>query len=934
MRKFWLMFIVASLGYALNPTVLAQNLNTIKGTVVSAEDEQPMAEVQVTVQDTEFSTMTGADGTFELMNVPNGEHVLKIQKVGFEPSYQAVSMDNALVDLGSIMLFIDVTQLIDTSVITITDEELSEDEAGGADNIAGLLLSSKDPYQRAVAFNWSSVFFRERGYDSGYGQILFNGIPMNKFNNGRPQWSDWGGINDVMRNTEFAAGINPAETTFGGVLGSTNYKTRASEYREGGRVSYAVTNSNYDGRAMASYNTGLMENGWAFSILGSRRYAQEGYNEGSSYNAWSGFVAIEKQLNPKHSLNLTAFYTPNRRGKNSPNTQEVYDLGGTTYNAYWGWQEGEKRNSRMKEIKEPTFFLSHYWDINEKTTLNTNVMHQFGTIGNSRLSYGTYDSSVNDPRPGNNPDPTYYKKLPSYYLNPGYEDYQTAFEYTEKFTNDMPESQIVWKDLYSANLYQVDDNAVYYQYEDVNDDKTWALNTVLNTDLSENITLNASALYKKTSSENYAKIMDLLGGIYTENRDKFEQGDSSQYNLLNPNQLIYEGDKYAYDYIVDAQQIEAFGQVQIKYDKTDIFIAGNIGNTSYQRDGIYQNGKFANTSYGKGEKADFLTFGAKTGVTYKLTGRHLVSLNGAYIQAAPAINNAYSNIRVYHGLVPDLSTTKIGTGDLSYIYRGPGVKARLSGYYTTMKDLSKVSYYFVQGVSLENSETDEDSEFLASALSGMNVKNFGGELGLEVQATPTVKFIGAASIGQYTYDNNPNLYVTVSEDYANAYQGKSYLKNYFQSGTPQRGYSIGAEYRDPDYWWVSANANLLTHNYISLSEFRRTDNFYQDAFDGSTITGLEQDEVDRILAQERLDDAFIVNLVGGKSWRINDYYLGFFASVNNLLGDTFQSGGFEQARKANYTELYEDQSLNKPLFGNKYWYGRGTTYYINFYVRF
>jgi hypothetical protein len=172
------------------------------------------------------------------------------------------------------------------------------------------------------------------------------------------------------------------------------------------------------------------------------------------------------------------------------------------------------------------------------------------------------------------------------------------------------------------------------------------------------------------------------------------------------------------------------------------------------------------------------------------------------------------------------------------------------------------------------------------------------------------------------------------DTYINVSQGASYLKNYKQSGTPQRGYSVGATYRDPKFWWVGANANLLTHSYISLSEFRRTDNFFMDPFDGQPINDLSQEEVDAILAQEKLEDVFVVNLVGGKSWKIKDNYIGFFASVNNLLGESFHSGGFEQARKANYTELQEDQALETPLFGNKYWYGRGTSYYINLYFRF
>ncbi len=917
MRRVFLIFGVLIL---MATSAFGQTTNTVRGKIISMQDNTPVEGARVFVQDTKLLVETDSIGVFELSNIPDGDRILRIEKKGFQTQYQPFTTTGSLVDLGEVMLFIDLTQMNDPAVVIISDDELSNDESGDSDNIAGLLLSSQDPYQRAVAYNFSQVFFRERGYDSGYGQILFNGIPMNKFDNNRPQWSDWGGINDMMRNTEFASGINPASSTFGGVLGSTNYITRASEQRSGGRVSYASTNANYKGRAMASYNSGVLKGGWAYSFLGSRRFAQEGYMEGSSYNAWSVYAAIEKQLNPKHSLNFTAFYTPNRRGKNSPNTQEVYDLAGTKYNAYWGWQSGDKRNARMKEIKEPTFFLSHYWDVNPKTNINTNIMYQTGTIGNSRIGYDNHD----------NPDPTYYQKLPSYHLLKN--DYTSAYMSTQNFLTDAVNSQVDWGDLYSQNSSQDDGEAIYYLYEDMNDDETWAINSIINTSVNDNITLNGSFLYKNTRSENYAHMMDLLGASFQSDTDKFETGENAENNLNNTGRQVVEGDKFSYDYFIDASQIEVFAQSEFKYEKIDLFLAANIGQTAYQRDGLYKSGKFPNNSYGKGEKAAFLTYGLKGGLTYKLSGRHLINANAALISKAPSIRDTYSNVRVFDGLVPDVSPVKITSGDVSYIYRRPGVNARLTGYYTTFKDLTKVSYYFVQGVSIN--DVNEDSEFLATALSGMDLKNMGAELGLEVQILPTVKLTGAASIGQYTYDNNPEMYTTISENVANQPLGSSYLRNYFQSGTPQRGYSLGFEYRDPKYWWISANANLLTHNYISLSEFRRTNNFYLDPFDGLPIEGLEQEQVDEILTQERFDDAFIVNLVGGKSWKIKNSYIGFFASVNNLLGEVYKTGGFEQARKANYTELHEDMSLDTPLFGNKYWYGRGTTYYLNLYYRF
>jgi hypothetical protein len=60
------------------------------------------------------------------------------------------------------------------------------------------------------------------------------------------------------------------------------------------------------------------------------------------------FFECRKKLNDSHSLNFTGFYTPNSRGKNSPNSAEVTELTSETYNSYWGYQDGKKRNARVK----------------------------------------------------------------------------------------------------------------------------------------------------------------------------------------------------------------------------------------------------------------------------------------------------------------------------------------------------------------------------------------------------------------------------------------------------------------------------------------------------------------------------------------------------------------------------------------------------------
>ena len=116
---------------------------------------------------------------------------------------------------------------------------------------------------------------------------------MNKLYDGRPQWGNWGGLNDALRNQEFSIGTAPSDYTFGGILGTQEINTRASIYRTGTRISFSGTNTNYSWRMMGTYASGMDKDGWAFVISASRRFAQEGYFEGTDYAANSVLFQIK-----------------------------------------------------------------------------------------------------------------------------------------------------------------------------------------------------------------------------------------------------------------------------------------------------------------------------------------------------------------------------------------------------------------------------------------------------------------------------------------------------------------------------------------------------------------------------------------------------------------------------------------------------------------
>ncbi|WP_396218491.1 carboxypeptidase-like regulatory domain-containing protein, partial [Flavobacterium sp.] len=891
-----------------------------------SKSQSPLGSVKVMIQSNEQFVTTNSFGEFQISGISIGNQILVISVEGYNTQNFAIEVvANQTLDVGLLFLDEDITSEQQLSLVTITENDLGDDNSG-SESTAGLLQSSRDAYQQAAAFNWGLARFRMRGLDNEYGVTMINGISMNKIYDGRPQWSNWGGLNDATRIQEFTLGSAPSDYTFGGILGTQEINTRASLYRKGTRISMAGTNTNYSWRSMVTHNSGLMDNGWAYSISGSRRWAQEAYFEGTDYGANSFFASVEKRINKKHSLNFTAIYAQNTRGKSSPNTAEVNNLMGIKYNSFWGWQDGKKRNSRDKDVEEPILMLSHYWKISDKTTLNTNVAYQTGSIGNSRLDFQT----------ANNPDPTYYKNLPSYFSNLG--DTAGAVAAQGYFTNN---SQINWNNMYYANLNSsvTPGKSLYALYEDRTDDKQITANSILFSDLSDNVKLNAGASFKKLKSHNFQNMLDLLGGQYFEDIDPFFSGDMGQSNLNNPNRQIKVGDEYGYNYNLNAIVADAFTQFKFTYKKVDFYLAQSFSRTQYQREGLYRNGIYANTSFGKGSKQIFENFGFKGGLTYKITGQQLIDFNGVYMTKAPNMRNTFANARVNNNITPELNSETIASADASYVVRTPKFKARVTGFASRVQNATEISFFYAEGIGEDVDGNDQDS-FISELLTGIEKRNFGAEIGLEYQFTSTIKGTVAASYGQYLYGNNPNLRInddalaTLTNTQPVVDFGKAYLKNYRLPGMPQTAASLGLEYRDPNFWWVGANINYLADSYLDISNITRTDNFSIDGATGDNYSGANEETVRKALKQEKFANFNLLNLTGGKSWRIDTTTIGFFASINNALDTTYKTGGFEQSRKATFPDLQADNANGTPAFGPKYFYGFGRTYFINLYVNF
>ena len=807
------------------------------------------------------------------------------------------------------LLIKDTQEDILSSLSSISEGQFDDD--GGSNFIPSLLHSSQDVYQSNSAFNFSIAFFKNRGYDSKYQDVSINGYGMNNMVTGRASFSQWGGLNHVVRWPERVIDMNPTTFTFGNVGGATNYDLRASGYRKQIRASYLLSNRTYNHRLMFTAASGVLKGGWYIVGSASARLGDEiSYarkDVASPYTGFSAFLGVEKRFNKEHALNLTAFVSPTERGMQSGVVPEVAELTKSHYyNANWGWYEGKRRNAKIRTVIEPAVLLTHYFTPeSNKYTITTTLATSFGRNNTTALNW--YD--VPDPRPD------YYKNLPSYYLQ--LKDTAMFLTSTYKWLTDASTSQIDWYKMYKVNKDQKDlgKRAQYMVENRVIDHFELGGTSNLVMDINHNIKLAAGIDIRGLKQHNYKTINDLLGGAFWLDVDKFSEGNqpielNAQYNDLNKMEVeLKEGDKFGYDYNFIIYTQKAWAMLNFTYPRVDFHLGGQFGATEMWRVGFMKNGRFPTNSEGKSEVKTFFEGSAKAGITYKISGRNYLVLNGEFVNAAPSILNAFLAPRIRNTYVKDLKTEKITSVDFSYITKYPFLKMRASFYYAQFSDLTKVVSYF----------SGDETTMVNDVIMGIGQRHLGAELGAEIKLTSMFSLILAGNFGDYRYSNNPKVStnfengtdLNFEKNYANE---RVYWKNYFVAGSPQAAGTFGIKFNH-DYWWVNINANYFDKIYCAVNPDRRTP---------SAITGTDPELYKKITAQERIKGQFTLDVSVSKSWRIKRYTIGFNINVTNITNNKNLVTSAWEAYRFDYKEY------NPSLFQNKYYYAFGTTFFAGF----
>ena len=795
----------------------------------------------------------------------------------------------------------------DEQAFTFTEAQLGEDD-DMSQNVT-IINSNSNAYASQVGYLFSPMRFRYRAFNQKYNDIYINGVQMNDMETGQFRYSLVGGLNQQTRGVENSLPFEDNNFSMSGMAGSNNYNFRPSAFATGQRVTVSGANRNYTFRGMYTYNTGVMENGWAFSANVTYRWAspKTAYVDGTFYNSLSYFFGAEKFINDQHHLSLVTWGNPTERASQGAATDEMYWLANDRYyNPYWSYQNGHIRNSRVVNDFAPTALMTWDWKINDQMKLVTTLTGRYSMYKSTKLNYNNSD----------NPHPNYYKNLPSNYYDV-WSDYTAgSMNQTEQGLSDWlraktfmsgykADRQINFDRLYQANkgANMQGADAMYYIQAKHNDNLNLALSSNLNFDLNKDQRLNLGFQLATNKGMHYQTMEDMMGAKTFHNINTYALGTYAdddprvQYDANHPNARVGEGDRFGYDYNILVDKASAWMTYAANINNTHAFVSGRIGGVEMQRDGKMRNGMFLDNSYGKSKTAHFLEGGGKMGAVVTLGRGHVISGGFGMEVRAPQAQAAFVSPEMNNDFVVDLKNEKNFSAEIGYQMQNSWLKANIMAYGAIVNDATEwQNFYF-----------DDINSFSYVSLTGMKKEYYGIEWGLNFKVTEAISLKTLGTVSEARNTNNAQVWYMSSTKgtFNDAYDGKPeicYNKNMREAGTPLTALSFILSYHKGG-WFIDLNGNWYDRIYLSYSPSYRyqstlkaRENIDHDVFDEN------KNVKESALAQAKGKGGFMLDASIGRSLYLSKgRSMSINLSITNLLNNqNIVTGGYEQSR-ADYT---------------------------------
>ena len=768
---------VVTLGFAQGKTI------TCRGTVFD-ELGEPVIGATVQIPGTSTAVPTDIDGNFSL-KVPANTKDLQISYVG----YKTLTL-KAESEMGEIKLQPDSKMLQDvvvTSSVARTRETpvaISELTAGqieaklGNKEFPEVLKTTPGVWATPEGGGYGDAKINMRGFKAPNVAVLINGIPMNDMEWGGIYWSNFAGLSNVTSNMQTQRGLGAAIISTPSIGGTIAITTKGLDAKKGGSVWYGMGNDNLNDIGF-NLSTGLMSNGWALTVLGSRKWG-DGYIQGTEFEAWNYFVNVSKKIGDKHQLSLTAFGAPQWHNQRSSSNglyiegwQDVKQyMNGESmykYNPAFGYDnEGQQRTSNRNQYHKPIIALNHIWQINEYSSLSSALYASLATGGGyggqGRGSYRNawYGASYGDLNWTSNgldirrPDGTYdYGAI---------QDMNAASTTGSNMVMSMSNNNHEWYGLVSTYKNEV---------------------------IPNKLTLTGGIDLRYYIGHHNNKIIDLYSGqFYMDDVDRANVKSENNYKANDPN-WVYEklgvGDIVYRNYNGYANQEGIYGQGESKFLDGAIttILAGSLNVTTYQRKDMF----YYDAEHAWSEKRTFLGGTVKGGVNWNIDNHNNLFVNGGYISKAPFFSyGVFLNAATSNEINPNTKNEKIGSFEFGYGFHSPKFTLVLNGYFTKWLDRTD------RDTQRSGTVTDQASPNLGERytlnLENVQARHMGVEVNFTYLPTNWFELNGMLSWGDWQWDNNPMGYF------------------YNSQGQPLSDPSTGAiasGIKAPDHAWAQVN---------------------------------------------------------------------------------------------------------------------------------
>ncbi|WP_370390530.1 TonB-dependent receptor [uncultured Winogradskyella sp.] len=842
MKKITQLFMMsATMLFSL--TLLAQS--TIKGKVVDAEMNSPLPGANVIIKGTTVGAMTDFEGNFELTtDLASGQ--IEVSYVGFATK---VLKFNGNTDLGSIALDLDNSLeevvVVGTGVIDIAEARqtpVAVSTIKGRDiqlKISGniefteSMKNTPSVYvsNQAGGFGDSRIFLR--GFDDTNTAFLLNGQPINSVEDGRMFWSNWAGMADVANAVQVQRGLGSSKLAISSVGGTVNIISKTTEQREGGFVRFMGGNDSF-AKGTFSYNSGVNDKGWAFSVLVDHWQAHRKYSIGTAGQGQNYLFSVGYKPNDRNTFNFLITGAPQWHDQNFSSDLEEFELYGEKYNPNTGFRNGERFTERRNYYHKPVANLNWDFDINEKLDLSTVLYASWGRGGGT----GMLGSSSNRVRLESN-------------------------------------GQIDFNQIVQNNQAAADSNGFagfsdgFVRRASVNNHNWYGLLSNLNIESGENWSFNVGFDGRLYRGDHWRQINDLMGlngfvdNFRTDRPDDYVFTETFE---ANPWAALFdfadEDQRTQFDYSENINYIGGFGQAEYATEDFSVFVQGALSTQSFQR-----TGRFVGTGngLGKSEKINKVGYQIKGGASYNIDENNKVFANIGTFSRQPFLDNIFRDIRNSNDLVePEIDNEEIIGYEFGYRFQNSTWRFNFDVYRTEWGNR-----FLTFGTELPN------DEFGIYRFTDVTQVHQGVEFDFEYRPIGgKISFRGYGSIGNWKYEGTTPF--TLQNDDTQQFlitDGEVELTDVKVGNAPQTSFGAGLVWNVVEGLSVDMDYNI----FADLYEFVDVDEAVEAALNG------------QVYESQRLPSYALADAGLTYRFSLGDNRMTFRANVNNLFNTPYIS---------------------------------------------